>query len=231
MKKRILIALGGSIVIPKDGEIDVKFLKKFRDLILRFIKKGYKFIIVVGGGKTSRLYQKVASRIAKASYADLDWIGIYSTWLNANLLKAIFRDKACPEIIDNPHKKIKEEFLRKPVIVAGGWKPGWSTDYDAVLLAKRFGAGEIIDAGNIDYVYDKDLNKYRNAKPIERLSWAEYRKLIGSRWIPGLPAPIDPIAAREAEKSGIKALIVKGNNLKNMEHLILEKKFTGTTIY
>jgi uridylate kinase len=231
MNKTILIALGGSIVVPVNGEVDVEFLKRFRSMILGFIKKGYKFVIVVGGGKTSRLYQKAATQVTKVGYDDQDWIGIYATWLNACLLKSIFKKESCPVIFDSPFKRIKKEYSKKPVIIAGGWKPGWSTDYDAVLLAKRFGAKEIIDAGNIDFVYDKDLNKYSGAKPIEKLSWKEYKKLIGSKWIPGLPAPIDPIAAKKAEEFKIKAYIVKGADLANIRNLILNKEFRGTTIY
>jgi len=230
MKKTILIALGGSIIAPLEGKIDINFLKKFRRLILDFAKKNYRFIIVVGGGKTSRIYQKAASKITKADNKDLDWIGIYATWLNAQLLKSTFGKKVCPIIVDNPLEKIKNECAEKQIIIAGGWKPGWSTDFDAVLLARRFKIKEIIDAGNIDFVYTKDLNKFKNAKPIKRLSWNDYRKLIGSRWVPGLPAPIDPIAAREAEKLKLRAFIIKGTDLKNLKNLILNRGFRGTTI-
>jgi len=230
MKKRILIKIGGSIIVPLSGKIDVKFLKNFLRLILNLIKRGYKFIIVVGGGRTARLYQKTADQITKITYKNKDWIGIYATWLNAQLIRAIFKEKSYPLILDNPHKKIKKEFLKRPIIIAGGWKPGWSTDYDAVLLAERFKIKEIIDAGNIDHVYDKDLDIYTDAKPIEKLSWREYQKLISSYWIPGLPTPIDPVAAKKSKELKLKTFITKGTDLKNLKNLILNKKFQGTTI-
>lgn len=230
-KKFIVIALGGSIIVPREGAINVEFLKKFRRLILKFIKKNYKFIIIAGGGKISRIYQKAASKIVRLPYEDMDWLGIHATRLNAHLLRTIFRDKACPTVFDNPYKQTK---VRQPIIIASGWKPGWSTDYDAVLLAKRFGAREIIDAGNIPFVYTRDPKIARKngpkSRPIKKISWKNYQKLIGSRWIPGLPAPIDPIAAEAAKKFGIKAVIVLGTDLGNLEGLILGKKFRGTTI-
>jgi uridylate kinase len=32
----------------------------------------------------------------------------------------------------------------------------YSTDFDAVMLAKNFGAKKVINLSNIDYAYDKD---------------------------------------------------------------------------
>ena len=42
-------------------------------------------------------------------------------------------------------------------------------------------------------------------------------------------APFDPVAAKEAKKSGIKVNII-GNDLKNLENLLNGKKFKGTII-
>lgn len=56
--KTIIIKLGGSLVVP--NEIDVSLLKEFRRIIEDYTKKGFRFGIVVGGGKTCRKYQKVA---------------------------------------------------------------------------------------------------------------------------------------------------------------------------
>ncbi len=144
MKKHkiILISLGGAIICPKPGQVDSAFLKKFREMILRSVKKGYRFVIVTGGGKTSREYLKSAQKITKLSKEDMDWIGIYATKLNAQLVRTIFGKSAYPVIIDDPFQKISENDWK--ILVSSGWKPGWSTDYDTVLLAKRFGAKEII---------------------------------------------------------------------------------------
>jgi uridylate kinase len=58
MKKQkiILISLGGAIICPEPGRADSVFLKKFREMIMNFVKKGYRFVIVTGGGRTSREY-------------------------------------------------------------------------------------------------------------------------------------------------------------------------------
>jgi len=208
-------------------KINVNFLKKFRKLILKFTKRGKKFVIVAGGGKIARNYQKAAAKIIKITYEDLDWIGVHSTRLNAHLLRTIFFKESCPIILDNPYKPIH---TKKPIIIASGWKPGWSTDFISILLAKRFGAKEAIIAGKPPYVYDKDFMRYKDAKPFKKVDWKNYRKIIGSRWIPGMPSPVDPIGAKLAQKTKLKAIIIKGTNLKNFENLLLGKPFEGTVI-
>ena len=47
--KTVVVALGGSIVHP-DG-IDVQFLKDFKKFLAPFLKRGTKFVLVIGGGK------------------------------------------------------------------------------------------------------------------------------------------------------------------------------------
>jgi uridylate kinase len=218
------MSLGGSVIVP--DKIDVKFLKSFKKTIEGFIKKGYRFVIICGGGKTARDYQKAASGITKQSNEYLDWLGIHATKINAWFMKSIFGGNAERLIIDDPTKKVK--FTRK-ILIGSGWKPGWSTDYDAVLLAKNLKIKTIINMSNIDYVYDKDPKKNKNAKKIKDICWEHYRKISGNKWKAGLNKPFDPIAAKEAEKLKLKVVII-GKNLKNFENLLSNKKFEGTII-
>ncbi len=225
--KTILISLGGAIICPEPGKINAGFLKSFRSLILKFVKKNYRFVIITGGGKICRVYQNAAKEVSALSDEDKDWLGIHVTRLNAHLLRTIFRDIAYPVILDDPHKPIKNHWK---VLIGAGWRPGWSTDFVAVLLAKRFGANDIINASNTPYVYNKDFRKYKDAKPIKETRWQDYRKLIGARWIPGMSAPFDPIASKEAQKAKIRVFCIKGTDIKNFEQLLLEKHFQGTVI-
>lgn len=222
--KTVVISLGGSIIVP--DKVDTRFLKEFKKLADKFVKKGYRFAIYCGGGKLARDYQKAASSISKLSQKQLDWLGIHATWLNADLLIKIFGNVSGDCFIIDPTKKVKSN---KKVLIAGGWKPGWSTDYDAVLLAKNLKAEMVINMTNVDYVYDKDPKKSRNAKPIKETTWKELRKIVGSKWKAGLNMPFDPIASKEAEKSKLSVAII-GKNLKNLEKLLKGKKFKGTII-
>jgi len=221
-----IISLGGSLIVP-DENIDWRYLKKFRELVLAQIKNGHTFFIITGGGWTCRHYQSAASEVIKITDEDLDWLGIHSTRLNAHLLRTIFFDVAHPEIITNPHRKIK---FREPVVVAAGWKPGWSTDYDAVMLAKQYRADTIINLSNINYACDKDPKKHADAKIIKKINWPDFRKIVGYKWKPGLSMPFDPIASGLAEKLKLKVIIMNGKKLGNLEQCLNGGKFQGTVI-
>ncbi len=221
----IIISLGGSIVAP--DEIDIKFLKDFKKLILKQAKLGKKFVIIVGGGKICRNYQNAAQKVCKLSTKQLDWIGIHATHLNASLVREIFGDKAEVKIIKDLENLPK---LKKQIIIGAGTKPGWSTDYDAVFLAKKYKAKIVANLSNIEYVYDKDPKKFKNAKPLKNISWSDFLKIIGKKWKAGMNAPFDPIASRLAKKIGLKVVFLKGTNLKNFEKFLKGEKFKGTTI-
>lgn len=225
--KTVVIDLGGSVIVP--GEIQVKFLKEFKKFILKFLKKDIRIVIVAGGGSVARNYIKAASEISAISDEDKDWLGIHATRINAHLLRTIFKKQAYPIVLDSPLKQISGK-SKSPLFIASGWRPGWSTDYDAILLAERFKAEKTIIASNIDYVYEKDLAKYKDAKPIKELNWKRYRGLISSKWKPGMRSPVDPVAARLAAKLKMEVIIVKGTDLKNLENVLTGKKFKGTTI-
>ncbi len=222
--KTIIMSLGGSVIVP--DKIDVNFLLGFKKIIERFTKKNYRFVVYCGGGKTARNYQKAASQIVKLNNEDLDWLGIYATELNAHFIETLFGNIAGNGIVKNPTSKIK---FNKKILIAAGWKPGWSTDYDAVLLAKNLKIKTIINMSNIDYVYDKDPRKNKNVKRIKNISWKEFRSIIGNKWKAGLNKPFDPVAAKEAEKLGLKVSII-GKSLRNFENLLNNKKFDGTII-
>lgn len=222
-----VISIGGSIVVPKTG-IDIDFLTAFRSLIERGVKKGKRFIIIVGGGHTAREYQKAASAVVRLNPEDVDWLGIHATRLNGHLLRALFRDVAASHVVKDPTRPMK---WNNSVLIAAGWKPGWSTDYIAVRLAKKYHARRVINLSNIEAVYDKDPSLHEDAEPYERITWKEFRKIVGSVWSPGANAPFDPIASKLAQKLALEVIVAEGKDLKNVQAIIDGKAFQGTTIY
>jgi uridylate kinase len=70
MNNFFVISLGGSLIVP--NEINIKFLKLFKNIINEKVRENKKFIIIVGGGKTARNYQKAAKSLIKVSNEDLD---------------------------------------------------------------------------------------------------------------------------------------------------------------
>ena len=228
-KKIIIISLGGSLIVPE--EIDWKFVKKFKALIEEEIAKGYKFVIITGGGKVCRKYQEAASKANSIlTNEDKDWLGIHATRMNAHFIRTVFREHSHPRINKNPYDLEDFKNFKENILVAAGWRPGFSTDFDAVLLAKYFKAQTVINLSNIDYVCDKDPNKFPDAKKIKNISWSEFRKIVGDTWDPGMNAPVDPIASKEAESIGLQVVIMNGKKLANLKKFLEGKEAQGTVI-
>ncbi len=229
LKDKVIISVGGSLIVPNGG-IDTEFLKQFNSFIRSQLANNpnRQFFLVIGGGGTARHYRDAGKEvIGELTVEDLDWLGIHATRLNAHLMRTIFSDIAHKTIIEHYDIIRKAE---EPLIIASGWKPGWSTDYDAVLLCEDYGAKSIINLSNIDMAYDKDPNQYPDAKPIDRINWEDFRKIVGDVWSPGLNAPFDPIAAKKAQELGIKVAILSGKNFENLEKYLNNEPFIGTVI-
>lgn len=227
-KEMIIISLGGSLIVPR--HIDFDFLKKFKKLITGEIKKNKKFIIITGGGYAAREYQQAACKVAKLTDEDRDWLGIHATRMNAHLVRTIFRNHAHPVINKNPNDLENFYNFKENIMVAAGWRPGFSTDYDAALIAKYFGIKKIINLSNIDYVCDKDPKKFADAKIIKAINWADFRKIVGDRWDPGLNAPFDPIASKIAAEENMEVTILNGKNLENLADFFAGNDHKGTII-
>jgi uridylate kinase len=225
-REYVVVSVGGSLIVP--DQIDTAFLKSFRELLLRKVKEGTSFFIITGGGKTARRYQQAAEDVRGGlSREDVDWLGIHSTRLNAHLMRALFIEDAQARIVKNPTRGMHPT---KPVIIGAGWKPGWSTDYCAVMAAKKLGAHKVVNLSNIDYVYDTDPRENPDAKKIERIGWAEFRELIPKDWDPGLSSPFDPVAAREAQAASLEVAIMNGGKLDEFEKYLNNEPFAGTII-
>jgi uridylate kinase len=226
MEEKIIISLGGSLIIPE--EIDVDFLKSFKDLILSHVAQGKKFVITTGGGKVCRKYQNVAKELASPVNQDLDWIGIAALKLNAELIRVIFSEHAHHEVIADLNHNFSFD---KPIIIGSAYAPGASSDTDAAIGARTIGAKKIINLSNTDYVYDSDPRTNPNAKKIEKISWADYRKIIPKDWHPGSNSPFDPVASEIAEKEGIQVIIMNGKPIDNLAKCLNGESFSGTIIF
>lgn len=228
-QETFVLSLGGSLVVPNGG-IDTEFLKAFNTFIRRQVaEKNRRFFIVVGGGTTAGKYINAGKDILgyDITKEDQDWLGIHATRLNAQFVRTIFKDISDPRVIKHYEIILK---IDKPVAIAAGWKPGWSTDYDAVVLCQDYAIKEVFNLSNIDKIYTKDPKTNPDAKAIDIISWKEYRKMVGDSWEPRMNVPFDPIAAKLGQELGIRVRFVNGKNLDNLARALDEKPFIGTTI-
>jgi len=226
-----IVSLGGSLIVP--DEINSDFVIKFKKVIEEEIENGQRFVIVTGGGKTARKYIQAAEDVGVIDNEEKDWLGVHATRMNAHFIKTVFKKYAHPRINKNPRTKenLMDHFANgEKIMVAAGWRPGWSTDYVATILAERFNAKRLINLSNITYLCDKDPNKFNDAQKIEKISWTEFRKIVGDTWDPGMSAPFDPIASKLAQENNLEVAIIGGQNLDNLKNYIEGNDFEGSII-
>lgn len=226
-----VISLGGSIVAP--DAVDVGFVVQFRAMIQAQVEaRKARFVLVVGGGAPARAYQAAAREAATGggvalSHEAQDWIGVMATRLNAELIKAVMGPLCVDPVVLDP---TADPAGNGSVTVAAGWKPGFSTDYDAVVLADRLGAHRIINLSNIAHVYDADPKTNPDAKPVETMSWATLVAMVGTDWVPGANAPFDPVATRRAADLGLTLVVAGGRDVANTQRILNGEDFVGTTV-
>lgn len=210
--------------------VDTEYLRGLQRLVREYLREdaSRKLILVVGGGGPARKYQAAYREIAETPEHDAqDWIGIAATRLNGELLRGIFRSECAQPLVIDPTDV--SDFTGR-ILVAAGWKPGFSSDYDAVLLAERFGADTVVNLSNISKVFTADPKTNPEARPIDAIGWRDFRKIVGDEWEPGKNLPFDPVASRRAQESGLRVVVAAGRDLANMRALLTGGAFTGTTI-
>lgn len=229
MKNIKILSVGGSIVAP--GNPDVSFIKEFKEAITGYLEEDSRrrLVFIIGGGGPARQYQKAYREILDtvSDPTEQDWIGIMATRLNAQLVKGVFSGYCSHKVVTDPTSITSFD---GSILVAAGWKPGFSTDNDSVLLAENLGADTVINLSNIAKVYSADPKVDPDAVPLDTLTWAEMRKLVGDTWIPGKNVPFDPVATGKAAELGLRVITAEGRDIPNLKKILAGETFFGTTI-
>lgn len=182
MSKTVLIKLSGESLAGKNKQgLDFEYIEK----VCKMIKECHeeyntKIGIVCGGGNFLRGRDATAMERETADYT-----GMLATIMNSLVLKDTFKRIGYPpynqsglgvDIIDKPNKEKAQKALNegKVVIFGGGTgKPFFSTDTGAAIRAVDIDADIIIKLTNVDGVYDKDPNKYDDAKKYDTVTFSE----------------------------------------------------------
>ena len=221
---RIVVSLGGSLIVPE--KVQTGYLKRLKQFINQKTAAGFQFLFVCGGGKTAREYIDAGNRL-DLSAAERDHLGIRSTLINAELVNYYLKTGA--NVLTKPDFDSAD--FTKPVLLAGGWDPGYSSDYSAVLYATFLNTKTVINLTNVDHVYSKNPKTSDNAKPLKDLSWQDYLNLVGQSWNSGDHFPFDPFASKLAQKNHINVYIVKGTLLQEFDKILHNKSFKGTLLH
>lgn len=185
-------------------------------------------VAVAGGGPVARRYISLA-RKAGADESSLDEMGIQVSRLNARLLIHKLGRRAWPR----PPETLDEAVQAAGsglAVVAGGLYPGQSTNGTAALIAERLGAEQLLNATDVDGVYDKDPNAHRDAKLIKRIKLQELRAMMArEESVAGGHDLMDLVALKVIERSGIKTRILRAD-AKTLEKAARGSGSPGTLI-
>lgn len=223
---------GGVYVLKITGKLfnddDINLLRRYREVLLKLIDRGYRFVIVVGGGYLARKYIGYARSIGISSMYWLDMIGIHASRLNALLVAALMQPHSYPYPVTDALEAV-EKISSYKIVVMGGLIPGQSTATTAVEVAEAMGADTILNASLTDRVYDKDPAKYSDAKPLPEIRLRQLMRIIEDRVFPGEYVLLDRHAISLMMRSKIKMYIF---HYKNPEKIIdaIEGRNPGTIV-
>ena len=181
MNKTVLIKFSGESMSGHIGRgLDFDYINKICLRIKKIHNMGIRVGIVCGGGNFLR-----GRDTSEMERETADYVGMLATVMNSLVLKDVFIKLGMDVynqsglevgIIDkvDSSKAIKALDDGKIVIFGGGTgKPFFSTDTGAALRAKDIKAEMIIKLTNVDGVYDKDPNKYKDAKKYDIVTYDE----------------------------------------------------------
>lgn len=207
---KVVISLGGSILTK---ELAADHFRKYIDVV-KGLSKRHKLIVVIGGGKVCREYQKIGKELG-AGNKERDFIGIMATHLNASTFVTGLENKGYLVTWKPQKDTIKEvkKNLGRKIIVCGGYDVGTSSDYDAAYFAKLIGADLLINVSNVSGVYSEDPKINPNAEKFDKLTHDEFLRIIqNNAQLPGEYRLFDLKAAKVIKKHNIKTILIDGND-------------------
>ncbi|MEK6926594.1 MAG: UMP kinase, partial [Nanoarchaeota archaeon] len=193
MKKVIVISLGGSLIVP--GDIEIDFLKKFKEVVLKNMNK-YKFVVVCGGGKVARTYINGLKNGGESRFFQ-SLVGIAVTRLNARFMTYLF-GKEANEGIPQDMKHVEFLLNKNEIVFCGAlrYAPNETSDGTSAKLANFFNA-DFINLTDVQGLYSKNPKKHRDAKFIPKISWKDFLKMANKeKFSPGQHFVLDQSAAK-----------------------------------
>jgi uridylate kinase len=150
--------------------------------------------------------------------------------MNANLLIAALGNRAYPRPaldVDQAHSA-KEDYA---IVVMGGTLPGHTTDAVSAMLAEKVGASRLVNATNVDGVYDSDPKKNPDAKKFDTMTYEQLQGLSSGEHDKAGPNVIfDPKGLGIISQKKIPLLVCNGRNLEALKDAIQGNDFEGTVV-
>jgi uridylate kinase len=182
--KRILIKLSGE-ALAGDGKMgyDTVIVGKLALEIKAAREMGIEIALVIGGGNFFRgaIGEKLGMERATG-----DYMGMLATVMNALAMQDALEKIGVPTRVMSAieMRAIAEPYIRRRairhlekgrvvILSAGTGNPFFTTDTAASLRAIEIGAQILMKATKVDGVYDKDPEKHKDAKRIDKISFLD----------------------------------------------------------
>ncbi len=225
--RAVVVSLGGSVLLT--GDDDRAYLERLAELLHR-IGAELPLVVTTGGGRTAREYIRLGRELGLTE-VELDELGIDVTRLHARLLAA----RLGPPTPAHPPVTIAQAVHELPggsPVVLGGTEPGHTTDGVAALLAVRLRAARLVNATDVDGIYDRDPRADPRARRVPRLRWPEFREAVhaAASGEAGQNFLFDRLGADTLARAGIPLLVVAGRDLENLEAAIRGRPFAGSRV-
>lgn len=223
----VVVSVGGSVLFTGAG--DREYLENLAGL-LRRCGRGLPLVVTTGGGRTAREYIRLGRELGLTE-VELDEVGIDVTRLHARLLAARI-GPPCPARPPTTVADAVHELRRASPVVLGGTEPGHTTDGVAALLAVRLRAARVVNATDVDAVYDRDPRTHPDARRIARLTWEEFRSMVAAATSgeAGQNFLFDHLGAESLARAAIPLWVVSGRDLPNLEAALTGRTFRGSRI-
>jgi uridylate kinase len=223
-KKILVIKLSGSVFNFKTTS---KSLKEYAQVLLDIQTKAQP-VVVSGGGIIARHYVSLARSLG-SDESSLDEMGIEISRLNAMLLSAALGDSVYPVIPSNL-EEISVACQSGKIIVSGGLHPGQSTNATAALICEKIKADRLLNATDVDGIYDSDPKKNSEAKMFKEITIKKCLDLLNNESTQaGNYELMDIVAMKVIERSKIPTYVIKSDP-KVIRNLIMKNRQTGTKI-
>ncbi len=182
--KRILLKLSGEALMGNlEYGIDPNFITIVAEEIKDVYEIGAEIAIVIGGGN---IFRGVNGTEIGMDRATADYMGMLATVMNAIALQDVLEKKDVPTRVMSAieMRQIAEPYIRRRamrhlekgrivIFGAGTGSPFFTTDTTGALRAAEIKADVLLKATKVDGVYDKDPNKYPDAKLLKEISYLE----------------------------------------------------------
>ncbi len=187
--KRVLVKFSGE-ALAGDNQfgIDIHVLDHIAKEIKSLVENDIEVGIVIGGGNIIRGVSAAQGGIIRRTSGD--YMGMLATVINAVAMQEALEHIGLETRVQSAIeiKEICESYIyrkairhlekgRVVIFGAGTGNPFFTTDTAATLRAIEIGSDLIIKATKVDGIYDKDPNKFKDAKKLDTLSYND--ALIG----------------------------------------------------